>query len=163
MKTIPLTQGKVALVDDEDFEWLNQWKWHYRKGHPNREKGYAGRSIFLGTGKRGTVLMHREILKVKKGQIPDHHDGDGLNNQRSNLRVGNMKDNSANRSKVRSKCSSKYKGVSWHKASSYWRASIKKNQKWMHIGSFQTEEDAAKAYDKKASELFGTFAKLNFC
>lgn len=81
MKKIELSQGKFALVDDEDFEWLSQYKWYFHKG-------YARRSYrFAKTGKQRGVFMHRDILKLSKKYHTDHIDGNGLNNQRSNLRA----------------------------------------------------------------------------
>lgn len=162
MKEIPLTQGKVALVDDEDYEWLNQWKW---KAHRFAKKWYACRTQRVGLrseNKFVTWLMHRKLLKLEDPSIfSDHRDGNGLNNQRHNLRVATGAQNAQN---IRTKAggTSKYRGVSWQKKNQNWIAQIKCGGKHMHIGSFQTQKEAAQAYDRKAKELHGEFANLNF-
>lgn len=161
MKKIPLTQGKFALVDDEDYERLNQHKWSASK-HYNTY--YAGRN----TGKRpnrGHIYMHRQILGLTKGdgKITDHFNDNGLNNQKANLRIVTNSEN-AYRAKTRKAINktSKYKGVCWHKVPQKWVASIKYNGHLIYLGIFNTEIKAAKAYDVKAKELFGEFARFNF-
>lgn len=161
MKHIPLTQGKVAIVDDADYEWLNQWKWCAVK----KKSGifYASR----GQGK-ATIAMHRQILNIPEGAQADHRNHDGLDNRKCNLRLCTPAENQWNQ-KPR-KGISKYKGVcllrgKTHKGKQYkdkWRAYIKKNQKTRWLGCFQNEIDAAEAYDKAAKELFGEFAYTNF-
>ena len=101
MKKIKLTQGKVALVDDGDFEWLSQWKWTYKNG------GYAYRSI----GSKGHIFLHRAIMKSPKNLEIDHINGNGLDNRRSNLRFATHKQNIRNQQKQKNR-TSKYKGVS---------------------------------------------------
>jgi hypothetical protein len=168
MKEIMLTQGKVALVDDSDFEWLSQWKWHTRKS-PNtyyavRNSSTGGkRGIRTGRGNRKshTIQMHRLILNVSTGMETDHRDMNGLNNQRSNLRVCTKQQNNQNR-KTYKKSSSIYKGVCWWKRDKRWGVSIRFNGKRQHLGYFDSETKAAKAYDKAALKHFGEFARLNF-
>lgn len=157
MKRIKLTQGKVALVDDADYKWLNRWRWYARKG---RSSFYVTRSI--GNRPNNTMMqMHRIIMKAKKGQEIDHRDGNGLNNQKSNLRFCTHGQNKMNCvKKVNS--SSKYKGVYWHQPSGKWIARINLNKKRFHLGSFDSEYKAACVYDEKAKELFKEFAKPNF-
>lgn len=153
MKEIKLTKGKVTVVDDYDFEWLNQWKWYARE---NGNTFYAQRRKGNGTEK-----MHRLILGlVTKDQIADHKDGNGLNNQRTNLRAVTLSQNASNR---RSKLNgtSKYLGVNWHKKEKRWNASIRKNGKLVCLGGFSKEEDAALAYNTGALKLHGEFANLN--
>ena len=158
MKQIELTQGKVALVDDKDFKWLNQWNWCASKMGTG---WYAQRGIRTKNKHDTSLRMHRVILNAQKGQMVDHKDCNGLNNQRHNLRLCTPSQNAFNR---RNHCqsSSKYKGVSWNKKCKKWRAYIKLNHKIMHLGSHIIEEEAALAYDKKAKELFGEFARPNF-
>lgn len=156
VKEIQLTQGKVALVDDADYEWLNQWKWHAEKKHGI---WYAKRSLYTN-GKQINIKMHSLILGTPKGMQSDHKDGDGLNNQRYNLRVCTYAENQHNRAiRIDSK-SSVFKGVSHYKYG--WRVSIKVNYKSINVGYFKDETEAAKAYDQAAIKYFGEFANLNF-
>lgn len=156
MKEIQLSRGKVALVDDEDFELLNQYKWYAQKGH----------KTFYATTSRG-ILMHRLILGLNEtNTYCDHEDYNGLNNQKSNLRIATNSQNSIN-SRKRENTTSKYKGV-WltkskykDKAYLYWQARVNKDKKVFHLGYFKDEQEAALAYNKKAFELFGEFANLN--
>lgn len=163
MKEIKLTQGFVAMVDDEDFEWLNQWKWHARKD----DNGYyAGRSIYLGGGSKNqkikTISMHRLIMNTPKGMETDHIDHNGLNNQRHNLRNATHSQNQYNRLP---RGSSKYLGVTVlqnGKEKGRITAEIRCNGRRINLGRFKTEEEAARAYDLKAKEFYGEFANLNF-
>lgn len=155
MKEIPLTQGKVALVDDEDYDWLMQWKWCAALSRGSRN-WYAVAYI---NGKR--TLMHRFIMNAQKGQTLDHINGDGLYNCKSNLRFCTPTQNTQNQ-KLRENTSSKYKGVSWYLRAKKWQASIMYNKKYIHLGHFTDEEKAARAYDNAAVVLFKEFARLNF-
>lgn len=157
MKEIQLTQGKVALVDDEDFERLNQKKWCAFK---NGNTFYAAR-IFYGGEKQKTILMHREIMNTPQGVEVDHKDGDGLNNQKCNLRNCDHFQNSHNQSR-QSNNKSGFKGVSKDKNTGKWAVNIKINNKQIHIGCFKDLKDAALAYDKAALKYHGDFARLNF-
>jgi hypothetical protein len=160
MKTIQLTQGKVALVDDEDFEWLSQWKWHLNKKGNSKE--YATRKE---RKTRRTIAMHRFILRLVWGDgiEGDHKDGNGLNNCKNNLRKCTSLQNHYNMKKINKICSSKYKGVSWNKKRKHWESGIRPiTNKRLFLGYFDTEIGAAMAYDAKAKELFGEFACLNF-
>ena len=152
MKKIKLTQGKFALVDDDDFEWLSQWNWHYGNG-------YAVRQSPRVRGKQRRIYMHREILQPPKGMQTDHINRTRSDNRRSNLRVCTSSQNQWNQHKIRG--SSRFKGVSWHKIGKKWQAQIIKNQKHIHLGRFDSEEDAARAYNKAALNYFGEFARLN--
>ena len=153
-KEIPLTQGKVAIVDDEDYERLKGYSWQY-----NRKRGYAQR-IAEKNGKRAAVYLHREIMQPPPGMQVDHINGDKLDNRRNNLRIVTNQQNQYN-SKSR-KGISKYKGVSWHKTAGKWRAYIGVDGKFKHLGLFTDEKEAALAYDRAARELFGEYAKTNF-
>lgn len=156
MKQIPLTQGKFALVDDEDFEELSKHKWYANK---IRWIFYAVRNI--GTRpNRKAILMHRQIMNAKKGQEIDHRNGDGLYNRKSNLRFCTTKQNQHNqKSQIGS---SRFKGVSWSKNNKKWLARIGFNYHQKYLGLFDNEIEAAKSYDQKAEEMFGEFANLNF-
>jgi len=161
MKEIQLSQHRVcenrgkyvALVDDEDFEYLNQFKWCAMKG---RSSFYAVRKIGI-IGKKHNQSMHVEILN---GKGIDHIDHNGLNNQKSNLRLCSQSENCMN-TKKRENTSSIYKGVSFHNCTKKWLAQISINGRHIHIGLFVSEIEAAKAYNKKAIELFCEFANLN--
>ncbi len=150
MKLIALTQGQFAQVDDEDYEKLNLYKWY---AHKDYNTFYAMRK-----DKKKSVYMHCEILNSKG---IDHTDGNGLNNQKSNLRICTIAQNGYNQRK-QSDCSSKYKGVYWNKRLNKWQTQITFNGKRMYLGLFIDETEAGKAYDVKAIELFGAFAGLNF-
>ena len=160
MKEITLSRGKVALVDDEDFASVTQFKWYAWK-HPKHEKYYACRTVRLASGKRAMIKMHCFIL----GMIGvDHEDRDGLNNQRHNLRPANKRQNAANVPKLsrpNRPSTSKYKGVSKRKGSNLWRAQLWDTRP-VYIGYFVHELDAAKAYDVEAYKRWGEFAFLNF-
>lgn len=163
-KEIPLTQGRVAIVDDQDFERLNQWKWYARRA-PSRFAStfYATRNSRVEGGTRHSIQMHRVILGVGPGVEIDHIDGDGLNNTRSNLRIALKKENRRNsRKQAKPVASSKLKGVDWHEKSFAFRARIKVDGKLIHLGYFGSEEAAARAYDEAAEEHFGPFARVNF-
>jgi len=157
-KEIKLTQGKVALVDDEDFEWLNQWKWNYQASY---QTGYARRSSYSEPQKNKVVFMHRLIAKTPEGFETDHIDGDGLNNRRANLRNCSRIENARNVS-LTLRNTSGYKGVSWYAQCHKWQARIETNGQCFCLGLYDNAEDAARAYDEKARELFGEFAYTNF-
>jgi len=157
MKRILLTHGKYALVDDADYEWLNQWRWH---AHFNKYTFYARRRTSKIEGQK-LLLMHRLILNAQKGQEIDHRNTKGYDNQRCNLRFCTHTQNVRNK-RLSSKGSSRFKGVDWRKDRGKWRANIKAARKPIFLGHFSREIDAAKAYDRKAKELFGDFARLNF-
>jgi len=156
-KTIPLSQGKVALVDDEDHEWLSQWNWTYdqRNGY-----GYAYRQRSRKDKRTGSVYMHQAILNPPNGMEGDHINGDGLDNRRRNLRVCTRAENMRNRRK-HAKCTSQYKGVYWSGRHQRWRARINPGGVGISLGSFRDEMEAAIAYNEAAQEYFGSFAWLN--
>jgi len=157
VKLIPLTQGRFAIVDADDYDRFSQYKWSCSQDGNNF---YA--YTFLSEGnKKKRVFMHRLIMNAPKGLIVDHIDGNGLNNRKSNLRLCTKAQNVQN-SRPRSNGSSKYKGVFWNKVNKKWSASIRKGDKRIYLGGFDDEIEAALAYDRKAAELFGKFAYLNF-
>ena len=158
MKQIKLTQGEVALVDEEDFEELNQYKWCVNK------KCYNGFIAVRNEGKpphRQTIYMHRAIINCPKGSEVDHINHNPLDNRRCNLRICTKAQNQYNQ-KPRTGSASVWKGVSRSKKDKKWRASIGYKKRATYLGCFDNEIDAAKAYDKVATELFGEFACPNF-
>lgn len=161
MKKIPLTQDKFALVDDEDYNYLNQWKWCAATKKRKDGKESIFYAICCG-GEYGRIRMHRLIMKTPKELEVDHKDGDGLNNQKHNLRNCTRLQNCINQGIQRTnKKSSKYRGVLWN-GKRGWRVQIQFKSTVYYLGYFVYEENAAKAWDKKAKELFGEFARLNF-
>ncbi len=158
MKSVPLTQGKIALVDEEDFEYINQWKWCYRQGYAIRGE-YLGR--VEGKSKTKTISMHRLINSTANGLDTDHINGDKLDNRRSNLRSCEHRLNTQNRLKGSKITASKYKGVSWISARNAWQAYIRVNYKHWYLGLYDKEADAANAYNKVAHFMFGEYAALN--
>jgi hypothetical protein len=149
---IGLQNGMVAHVDLADFERVNVHRW---RAYKSRNVWYADTSI---AGR--SVTMHRFILSPPDGMDVDHKDRDGLNNRRGNLRIATTAQNVANQ-RLSPNNTSGYRGVHRHK-SQRWVAAITCNRKATHIGYFAKAEDAARAYDTKARELFGEFARLNF-
>ncbi len=158
MKLISLTQNKVAFIDDEDFDRLSKFKWHAKEWH---NTWCAARNIPRANGKQTLIRMHWEILRPPRGMDTDHKDHNGLNNQKSNLRIATRAENMRNMQK-RKGCTSQYKGVCWHRRSAKWRAYITVKGRQISLGHFDSEEEAAFAYDMKAHELFGEFALTNF-
>ena len=156
MKEIQLTQGKVALVDDEDFEYLNQWKWYARKC---RDKFYAQRHIKVN-GNDTTIPMHRQIINPIKGMVIDHINRDTLNNCKDNLRECTNGENMKNRSIYKNNKSG-YKGIRFIEKSKKWVVVITNNTKKIHIGYFVHLKNAIKAYNKAAVKYHGEFANLN--
>ncbi len=155
MKEIKLTQGKVALVDDCNYEWLNQWKWCLSGS------GYAIRRSPTVNGNQGVILMHRLIMNTPDDKETDHKNGIGWDNRKNNLRIVNRSQNMMNR-RSNKNTSSKYKGVCWHRRNRRWCAKVSFNRKQIHLGCFTCEKEAALAYNRGAKELFGEFARLNF-
>jgi hypothetical protein len=154
-RKIKLTQGKFAIVDQEDFEKLNAHKWYAKRCGRNF---YAHRK----NGAGATASMHRQIMKPPTGYCVDHKNGDGLNNTRNNLRIVTIAENNYNKRKSLNVRSSKYKGVSIDKRTNKWRAIIYYKYIKIHLGCFDNEEEAARAYDEAARELYGEYAMLNF-
>ena len=152
-KEIKLTQGKVAIVDDADFKYLNQFKWYYCQG-------YAVRDDTLENGKKIKILMHREVLQPKHELHTDHINQDKLDNRRSNLRECTPAQNNMNRG-VQKNNTSGFKGVSWHKTNKKWYARIRIDRRRKHLGCFVSKEAAAVTYNNAALIYHGEFACLN--
>jgi hypothetical protein len=157
VRTIALTQGYVALVDDADFERVCAHKWCATRCKTNV---YGIRKIKTPDGRTTSQLLHRFIMCVTGREIDvDHEDHNGLNCQRHNLRKCVRGENDGNRRKTRG--SSQYRGVSWDKNQGRWRACIR-IEKTVHLGYFTDELEAALAYDAAARTRFGVFANCNF-
>lgn len=151
-KLIKLTQGKHAIIDDEDYEWLSGREWCAQKGK------YTWYAVSIEA--EGKNRMHRLILGADIGQQVDHQNHDGLDNRRTNIRIATRSQNGGNRLPVTGK-SSKFKGVSFDRDTNKWAAYIRKNLRLIKLGRYHSENDAAKAYDEAAIKYFGAFAMTN--
>jgi len=157
-KLIPLTKGQFAIVDDEDYDCLNQYKW---QAYKKVKIWYAMRSP-RANGKRKTILMHRQILGLVNAGYKvhtDHINHNGLDNRRCNLRRCTNSQNQQNQRSLNSH-SSQFKGVRLTIYKTY-QSQIIVNKKYLHLGTFKIEIKAARAYDKAAKKHFGQFAYIN--
>lgn len=148
MKEIPLSKGKVAIVDDCDYEYLSRWRWYY-------SSGYAKRTVYKGKN----VYMHRDLANTPDGMDTDHINHNKLDNRRENLRACTRTQNQRNISMIKSNKSGK-KGVSWHSSAKKWEACIKFCGKKIYLGIYDDVEDASRAYNEKSVELFGEFSHI---
>lgn len=152
MREIALTQGKVAIVDDEDFEYLNHWKWYCSS------RGYARSNAW--DGKKGyTISMHRLVNHTPNGYQTHHVNGDTLDNRKSNLRTVTATQHHQSNQRLGINNHSGYRGVGWNKNTHKWRARIQKDGKLIHLGLFDTPQEANKTYLQAAKELYGEFFK----
>lgn len=149
MKEIQLTQGKSAMVDDEDFERLNQYKWFAIKRGEN--KFHATRQVITEKGNRNFYMHHAIIGKPEKGYDVDHKDHNGLNNTRANLRIVTRRQNMQNL--VKDGMTSIYPGVYWVKARMKWAAGYWIKEKRYHVGFYLCEEQAFCAYRRAINSL----------
>ena len=159
MKEILLTQGKVAIVDDEDFEFLNQWKWHVAGGSGSGT-GYARRSIRLFNNKIISFNMHRVVMNPKNNEQIDHVNGNKFDNRKSNLRICTNTQNQHN-VPLRKDNKSGFKGVNWDKKTRKWHTRIRVDGNRFSLGYFNNKEQAALAYNEAALQYHGEFARLN--
>jgi hypothetical protein len=157
MKLINLTRGFFAIVDDENFEYLNQWKWQCSaKGYVTRTKRVGERK----NNKKKTFRMHRVILNLPDGFYVDHINHNKLDNRKCNLRIATDTQNLGNMKTPRHN-STGFKGVSFDKSRNKYEVYITKKDKKIHLGRYNTKKEAAQAYNKAAQEYFGEYAKLN--
>lgn len=152
MKTIGLTKGLTAIVDDADFERVSAFKWCALVGS-HRTYAYRRDST------RKSVYLHRYIMDASATEIIDHKDRDGLNCSRANLRIATSKQNQGNRG-INKNNRAGFKGVRWTKGA--WQAAISNKSKRVYLGRYPTPELAARAYDTAARASFGEFALTNF-
>ncbi len=165
MRTVPLggknAAGRVALVDVGDYDLVMTHNWYVilKKQPGRRDSGpYAVASVPCGPYRQAAILMHKLITGYPR---TDHINHDGLDNRRANLRPVTGSQNSAN-ARHQQGCTSRYKGVSWHRATLKWAAYIGVRGQQHHLGLFAAEEDAARAYDAVALAAWGEYACLNF-
>lgn len=149
--------GGSVLVSPPDYRLAKVYRWRVNKD------GYAGVWVYDAQAKRGrSLLLHRLVCRVADDVLVDHKNRDRLDATRENLRPATPSGNSANRAKIRKGTSSRYRGVTLHAATGKWQAGAKQFDTFHHCGLFESEEAAARAYDKKARELWGDFAACNF-
>jgi hypothetical protein len=159
LKTIPLTRGFVALVDDEDFPAVKNLKWHVRL---EGGRAYAAHSVTGG----GAIMMHRLLLGYPESRVDhvQHRTSEGVvDNTRGNLRLVTAEQNNANARKWAARpTKSVFKGVTWHRRDSVWEAAIRVKGRLRYLGRFREEAHAAYAYDVAAVAHFGDYALPNF-
>ena len=155
MKEISLPQGKIAIVDDWNYERLSNYTWLIST-NGSKSTYYAIHQI----SRNNCIWMHHLILPPPPGFEIDHRDGNGWNNQQDNLRICTHSQNLMNQ-KPQLETSSIYKGVIWDKQTNKWRARIVLNRRNTHLGRFKSEKEAALAYNCAALQHFGEFARLN--
>jgi hypothetical protein len=158
-RRIYLGEGVWTVLDEQDYYRLGHFKWTVIG---DSGKFYAVRSVKVGQVKTKTLRLHREIMNPPKRRLVDHKNGDSLDNRRDNLRLATRAQNVHNRRKTKSKTSSRFIGVFYEKRYHYWVAKIEHKGKVIWLGSFKSEVEAAKAYDRAALKLRGEFARLNF-
>jgi len=154
MANIQLTQGKSTIVDDEDYEYLSKWKWH-------AVKNTAGHQWYAARGEMGKrrIYMHHVLIKVEEGYETDHINQNGLDNRRANLRQVTHSQNCANWTSSHTRG---FRGVAPNHRGKRWNARIGAAGRRLHLGSFDTALEAARAYDRAAIACYGLCATLNF-
>jgi HNH endonuclease len=154
-RTIQLTKGQNTLVDAGDYQELARHKWN-----AHRSGGYAARQTSRTAGKIQTVYMHRQIFCTPAGVLTDHKNGDKRDNRRSNLRAATCSENMANRRR-RSDGTARFKGVRFDRRNGKWSAQIQWDGCRQYLGRFETEAEAAVAYNLAAVQMHGAFARIN--
>lgn len=158
MKKIPLNKGLVTLIDDSDYLSVAEFNWFATKIGRNL---YVQRNTQKPDGSKSRQYLHRFLLSEPEGDVL-HWDGNGLNNQRDNLRSASRKENLWSFQRKRVGASSRYRGVSWDASRNKWQSRLKKEYKTIHLGRFESEEAAARAYDTAAKQFYGEFSTSNF-
>lgn len=153
MKRIPLTQGKFTIVDNKDYEWLNQWKWSFHS------QGYAQRGSSVN-GKKTNLKMHRVILNAPKGIVVDHRNGDKLDNRRANIRLCTQAQNLWNAG-ISKQNKSGYKGVFWEKKTRRFIVRIRNRKDNLYLGSYRNLLEAVIVWNEAAKKYHREFARLN--
>ncbi len=156
VKLLKLNRGRYAIIDAKDFQWASKFTWYLYSSRVQRNSHGPRKD-------RRPVLLHREILKIiDQNILVDHKDLDFTDCRRANMRRCTRAQNPLNRNKFKGKWSSKFKGTSFHSRSKYWASYISFKKHRIHLGAFETELEAAWAYDFAAYKLHGRFARLNF-
>jgi hypothetical protein len=159
-RRIFLGDGIYTIVDEDVFYRLSHYKWHLKGCKAN--KFYAIADVKIGPGRTRVVSLHREIMNNPKGFIVDHLNNNSLDNRKDNLRPATRSQNRQNAPKRKKNASSQFLGVSFHKEEKKYRARISIKGKRIHLGKFDNEIDAAKAYDAAARKYYGEHARVNF-
>lgn len=157
IRLLPLTNGKFAFIDNDDYDCLSKHNWYVNCG------GYPARKVsYRENGKRvyKTIFMHRVVNKTPDGLVTDHVNGDKLDNRKSNLRSCTHTQNMCNVTS-RKNTTSKYKGVTWWARDKKWKAQARLHNITRHLGYFDTQEEAALAFNKFCKDNHGEFARLN--
>jgi hypothetical protein len=158
-RRIPIGEGRFTIIEPGDYYRLNDFHWCISV---SRDNIYAVRLELIGNGNIRKVRMHREIMNAPGDMLVDHKNCNTLDNRRANLRLATHSQNMCNRPKSSAKTTSKYRGVHFDKQRGKWVAKIQVNRKIIWLGYFDSENDAAKAYDNAAKKIHGEFARLNF-
>lgn len=148
MKYIKLTNGSIALVDDEDFDWISKFNWYFLKANRS-DNGYA-----YTTKKGMSILMHRLIMNTPKGLFTDHINRNKLDNRKENLRIVTPSENNLN-TKLKSTNTSGYRGVTFHKEKRKFMSQLSFNNNYFFLGYFDNPKDASRAYEEKLGQIHG--------